>query len=221
MSGPDVARQINGEGPEGAEGEQEERDAGQRADQYAGDDGVDDSLDGDDSLVPHRAHRVVDRLGNLIRPVAHCRSLGAPDSGEPTQASLPTNLPTVSTVKGSSPALRAVASVVAGVLLAGLAGLVLGEYPFVGDGIQWLPIMGGAGVGAVMAWTVNRIWSGSPPIWMAPMAAALAAWGEVLAVQEDTPKGVAWPVEGWAAIAAAAVVAGYGVWAAGRQGSQA
>ncbi len=123
----------------------------------------------------------------------------------------------MSTVRGSSPALRIAASVLAGALLAWLAGLILGEYPFVGDGIQWLPIMGGAGLGAVMAWVVTRIWAGSPPIWMAAVAAALAAMGEVRAVQEDSD-GAAWPAGGWAAIVAATVVAAYGVWAASRQG---
>ena len=52
------------------------------------------------------------------------------------------------------------------------------------------------------------------------MAAALAAWGEVMAVQEDTPEGVSWPAEGWAAIVAAGVAAGYGVWSAARQGGR-
>jgi hypothetical protein len=37
-----------------------------------------------------------------------------------------------------------------------------------------------------------------------------------MAVQEDTAAGVSWPAEGWAAIAAAAGVAVYGVVAARR-----
>lgn len=115
--------------------------------------------------------------------------------------------------------LRAVLSVVAAGALAWLGGLVLGEYPFVGDGIQWLPILGGAGLGAAVAWVVNRVWGGAPPVWMAPVAAALAVWGEVRAVEEDTPAGVAWPGEGWAAIVAAGVVAAYGVVSARRAAS--
>lgn len=112
--------------------------------------------------------------------------------------------------------LRTVLSVSLAAGLAWLGGLVLGEYPFTGDGIQWLPILGGAGLGAAVAWVVNRCWSGAPPPWMGPVAGALAAWGEVMAVQEDTAAGVPWPAEGWAAIAAAGGVAAYGVIAAYR-----
>jgi hypothetical protein len=112
--------------------------------------------------------------------------------------------------------MRAVLSVILAAALAWLGGLVLGEYPFTGDGIQWLPILGGAGLGAVLAWVVNRCWGGTPPVWMAAVAGALAAWGEVMAVQEDTAAGVSWPAEGWAAIVAAAGVAVYGVMAARR-----
>ncbi|MDQ1565770.1 MAG: hypothetical protein QOF96_650, partial [Actinomycetota bacterium] len=61
------------------------------------------------------------------------------------------------------PAVRLVASLVAGLLLAGIGGLVLGEYTFQGVGIQWLAISGGAGLGAAMAWVLNRIWSHDPP----------------------------------------------------------
>ncbi|MGH8973015.1 MAG: hypothetical protein ACRD0C_07395 [Acidimicrobiia bacterium] len=106
---------------------------------------------------------------------------------------------------------RTVISVVLAAGLAWLGGLVLGEYPFQGDGIQWLPILGGAGLGAVIAWVVNRCWGGAPPVWMAAGAGVFAAWGEVMAVQEDTAAGASWPAEGWAAIAAAAGVAAYGV----------
>ena len=118
--------------------------------------------------------------------------------------------------RGVPLALRTVLSVVAGAALAWLGGLILGEYPFVGDGIQWLPILGGAGLGAAIAWLVNRIWSGTPPLWMAAIAAVLAVWGEVRAVQEDTPDGVSWPGEGWAAIVAAGAAAAYGVFSARR-----
>ncbi len=117
-------------------------------------------------------------------------------------------------------ALRIVLSVVLSASLAWLGGLVLGEYPFQGDGIQWLPILGGAGLGAVIAWVVNRIWKGAPPVWMAVLAGALAAWGEVMAVQEDTAAGVSWPAEGWAAIAAAAAVAVYGVFSTRKAASR-
>jgi hypothetical protein len=108
-------------------------------------------------------------------------------------------------------AFRTVLSVVLAAGLAWLGGLVLGEYPFQGDGIQWLPILGGAGLGAAIAWVVNRCWGGAPPVWMGAVAGVFAAWGEVMAVQEDTAAGASWPAEGWAAIAAAAGVAAYGV----------
>lgn len=101
--------------------------------------------------------------------------------------------------------LRAVASLGAGGGLAWLGGLVLGEYSFSGVGVQWFAIFAGAGLGVAVAWVVNRVWRRSPPMWMAPVAGVLAALGEVLAVREDTPTGDPWPVEGWAAIAAAAV----------------
>lgn len=120
------------------------------------------------------------------------------------------------TSRRSNVALRVALSLVAAAALAWLGGLILGEYPFVGDGIQWLPIMGGAGLGAVIAWVVNRCWGGFPPAWMGAAAALLAVWGEVRAVQEDTPDGVSWPAEGWAAIAAAGVAAAYGVLATRR-----
>lgn len=112
--------------------------------------------------------------------------------------------------------VRVAGSLVVAGVLAWLGGLILGEYPFVGDGIQWLPIMGGAGLGAAIAWAVNRCWGGFPPAWMAAAAAVLAVWGEVRAVQEDTPEGVSWPAAGWAAIAAAGIAAAYGVLAARR-----
>ncbi len=108
-------------------------------------------------------------------------------------------------------AFRTVLSVVLAAGLAWLGGLVLGEYPFQGDGIQWLPILGGAGLGAAIAWVVNRCWGGAPPVWMGAVAGVCAAWGEVMAVQEDTAAGASWPAEGWAAIAAAGGVAAYGV----------
>ena len=108
-------------------------------------------------------------------------------------------------------AQRTILSVVLAAGLAWLGGLVLGEYPFQGEGIQWLPILGGAGLGAGIAWVVNRCWRGLPPRWMAAVAGVLAGLGEVMAVQEDTPDGAPWPFEGWAAIVAAAGVAAYGV----------
>jgi hypothetical protein len=112
---------------------------------------------------------------------------------------------------------RMILSVVLAAALAWLGGLVLGEYPFQGDGIQFLPILGGAGLGAVVAWVVNRCWGGAPPVWMGAVAGTLAAWGEVRAVQEDTAAGAPWPVEGWLAIAAAGGVAAYGVITAWRK----
>jgi ABC-type Fe3+-siderophore transport system permease subunit len=113
------------------------------------------------------------------------------------------------------PAFRLVASLVAGLLLAGIGGLVLGEYTFQGVGIQWLAISGGAGLGAAMAWVLNRVWAHDPPRWMMPVAAALSMAGEALAVQRDMD-GYAWPPEGWAAVVLAAVASAYGIYAARR-----
>ena len=117
------------------------------------------------------------------------------------------------------PAARLVASLVAGLLLAAVGGMVLGEYTFQGVGIQWLAISGGAGLGAAMAWVVNRVWAHDPPLWMAPVAAVLAMAGEALAVQRDMD-GYAWPPEGWAAVALAAVASAYGVYAARKAAAQ-
>ena len=45
------------------------------------------------------------------------------------------------------PIFRLIASLVVGLILAGIGGLILGEYTFQGAGIQWLAISGGAGSG--------------------------------------------------------------------------
>ncbi len=111
------------------------------------------------------------------------------------------------------PAARLVASLVAGLLLAAIGGMVLGEYTFQGVGIQWLAISGGAGLGGAMAWLLNRVWAHNPPLWMAAVAAVLAMAGEALAVQRDMD-GYAWPPEGWAAVVLAAGVSAYGVYSA-------
>ncbi|MGH8992833.1 MAG: hypothetical protein ACRDYV_11605 [Acidimicrobiia bacterium] len=102
-------------------------------------------------------------------------------------------------------------SVALAAVLAWLGGVVLGEYTFQGEGFQFIPVMGGAGLGAVIAWVVNRCWGGAPPVWMAAVAGVLAALGEVMAVAADTFAGAPWPVEGWVAIVAAGGVAAYGV----------
>ena len=111
------------------------------------------------------------------------------------------------------PAIRLAASLAVGLILAAVGGMVLGEYTFQGVGIQWLAISGGAGLGAAMAWVLNRIWSHDPPLWMAGVAAVLALAGEALAVQRDMD-GYAWPPEGWAAVALAGGAAAYGVYSA-------
>lgn len=117
------------------------------------------------------------------------------------------------------PTFRLVASLVAGLILAALGGMVLGEYTFQGEGIQWLAISGGAGMGAVMAWVLNRVWAHDPPLWMAPVAALLSTAGEALAVQRDNPDR-AWPAEGWVAIALAAAASAYGIYSAHRVASE-
>jgi hypothetical protein len=106
------------------------------------------------------------------------------------------------------PAFRLAASLVAGLLLAAIGGLVLGEYTFQGAGIQWMAISGGAGLGALIAWVLNRVWAHDPPRWMMPVAAPLSMAGEALAVQRDMD-GYAWPPEGWAAVALAGAFSAY------------
>lgn len=117
------------------------------------------------------------------------------------------------------PAVRAVASMAAGLVLAGIGGLVLGEYTFQGDGIQWLAISGGAGLGAAVAWVLNRIWAHDPRLWVAPMAGLLAAAGEALAVHLDSELHP-WPPEGTVAVALAAAAGAYGVYSAYRLAAQ-
>lgn len=113
------------------------------------------------------------------------------------------------------PAFRLVGSLAVGLILAAVGGMVLGEYTFQGKGIQWLAISGGVGLGAVIAWVLNRVWSHDPPGWMAPVAGVLSMAGEALAVQRDMD-GYAWPPEGWAAVALAGVAGGYGIYTAHR-----
>jgi hypothetical protein len=111
------------------------------------------------------------------------------------------------------PAVRLAASLAVGLILAAVGGMVLGEYTFQGVGIQWLAISGGVGLGAAMAWVLNRIWGHDPPLWMAGVAALLATAGEALAVQRDMD-GYKWPAEGWAAAALAGVASAYGIYSA-------
>ena len=113
------------------------------------------------------------------------------------------------------PGFRLVGSLVAGLLLAAIGGMVLGEYTFQGAGIQWLAMAGGVGLGALIAWVLNRVWAHDPPLWMAAVAAPVAMAGEALAVQRDMD-GYAWPPEGWAAVVLAGVAAAYGIYSAGR-----
>lgn len=113
------------------------------------------------------------------------------------------------------PTFRLAASLVAGLILAAVGGLVLGEYTFQGVGVQWMAISGGAGLGALMAWVLNRVWSHDPPRWMMPVAGVLAVAGEALAVQRDMD-GYAWPPEGWAAVVLAGAASAYGIYSAHR-----
>jgi hypothetical protein len=111
------------------------------------------------------------------------------------------------------PAVRLAGSLAVGLILAAVGGMVLGEYTFQGVGIQWLAVSGGVGLGAAMAWVLNRIWGHDPPLWMAGVAALLAMAGEALAVQRDMD-GYKWPPEGWAAVALAGVASAYGIYSA-------
>ena len=117
------------------------------------------------------------------------------------------------------PAVRLVASLAVGLILAAVGGMVLGEYTFQGVGIQWLAISGGAGLGGAMAWVLNRVWGHDPPPWMMPVAAVLSVAGESLAVQRDMD-GLAWPPEGWAAVVLAAAASAYGIYSAHRVAEQ-
>jgi hypothetical protein len=110
--------------------------------------------------------------------------------------------------------IRTATALAVAVFLAWLGGLVLGEYPFTG----FLPILGGAGLGFAVAWAIIRI-SRTPPPWMAPVAAAIAAYGEVRAVEEDASGGD-WTTEGWIAIFLAGAVAGYNIFTATRRSGQ-
>jgi hypothetical protein len=115
-----------------------------------------------------------------------------------------------------APAFRLAASLAVGLLLAAVGGLILGEYTFQGAGIQWMAMSGGVGLGALVAWVLNRIWGHQPPRWMMPVAGLLALAGEALAVQRDTEGIRPWPPEGWAAVALAGAAAAYGIHAAHR-----
>ncbi|HEU5447829.1 MAG TPA: hypothetical protein VFW57_02355 [Acidimicrobiia bacterium] len=117
------------------------------------------------------------------------------------------------------PVARLIASLVAGLILAAIGGMVLGEYTFQGEGIQWLSISGGVGLGAVIAWVLNRVWAHNPPLWMCAVAAPLALAGEALAVQRDMD-GYAWPPEGWVAVLLAGAAAAYGIYSANKVAAQ-
>ncbi|MGH9008818.1 MAG: hypothetical protein ACRDYF_03115 [Acidimicrobiia bacterium] len=117
------------------------------------------------------------------------------------------------------PALRLVVTLVLGLNLAYWGGKVLGQYPFQGRGIQWLAISGGVGLGAVMAWVLNRVWAHDPPLWLAAVAALLSIAGEAVAVKEDMGP-YAWPPEGWVAVLLAGVAGAYGIYSANRVAAQ-
>ena len=78
---------------------------------------------------------------------------------------------------------------------------------------------GGVGLGAVIAWVLNRVWAHNPPLWMAAVAALLALAGETLAVQRDMD-GYAWPPEGWAAVVLAGAAGAYGIYSAHKVAGQ-
>ena len=117
------------------------------------------------------------------------------------------------------PVFRLVASLVVGLILAGVGGLILGEYTFQGPGVQWLAISGGAGLGGAMAWVLNRVWGHDPPRWMVPVAAGLSLAGETLAVRRDMD-GASWPPEAYAALVLAVAASAYGVYSARRVAEQ-
>jgi ABC-type Fe3+-siderophore transport system permease subunit len=116
------------------------------------------------------------------------------------------------------PVARLIASLAVGLILAAMGGMVLGEYTFQGVGIQWLSISGGVGLGAVIAWVLNRVWAHHPPLWMCAVAGLLSMAGEALAVQRDMDG--ACPPEGWAAVLLAGVAGAYGIYSANKVAAQ-
>jgi hypothetical protein len=95
--------------------------------------------------------------------------------------------------------------------IAWLGGTILGEYPFQGEGVQYLAIFGGFGLGAILAWVTNRLVAGPAPIWLVVAVTLLAVLGEVHAVNIDTATGASWPTEGYLAVAGAGLAAAYGL----------
>jgi len=113
--------------------------------------------------------------------------------------------------------VRIVAALAICAFVAWLGGTILGEYPFQGEGVQFLAVIGGVGLGAATAWITNRLVPGPAPLWLVGALVLMAAAGEVHAVNIDTATGASWPMEGYLAIGGAALAAGYGLMTARKE----
>lgn len=83
--------------------------------------------------------------------------------------------------QGRHGGFRAMAGLVVAAGVAWLGSQILGEYPFRG----WLPVLGGLLLGLSTTGAVGFVTRGEPVWWAVILAAALAVWGEALAVRVD------------------------------------
>jgi hypothetical protein len=113
--------------------------------------------------------------------------------------------------------MRHVLGLLAGAVVAGVGGLIVGEYPFTG----LLPLVAGVLFGMVVAEVVVAV-AGHQSVALGAACAVLAACGLAYAVWDDSSFGVR-PIAAvaWVGVAVAAVVAGLrgGWWVAARSRS--
>src|SRR5436305_5017660 len=114
------------------------------------------------------------------------------------------------------PPMRHALALIAGAALAGLGGLIVGEYPFHG----WTPYLAGVLFGLVVAEVVVSV-AGAQSVWLGAASAVFTAAGLAYAVWDDSGYGVR-PIgaAAWVGVALGAVIAGLrgGWWAAWRPG---
>src|SRR4051794_32732355 len=112
------------------------------------------------------------------------------------------------------PSMRHALALVAGAALAGLGGLIVGEYPFHG----WTPYLAGVLFGLVVAEVVVSV-AGAQSVRLGVASAVFTAAGLAYAVWDDSGYGVR-PIStaAWVGVAVGALVAGLrgGWWAAWR-----
>jgi hypothetical protein len=110
--------------------------------------------------------------------------------------------------------MRHAFALVAGVAVAAVGGLIVGEYPFHG----WTPYIAGVLFGLVVAEVVVTL-AGAETVWSGVVCALCTAGGLAYAVWDDAGYGVR-PIgiAAWVGVAIGAVVAGLrgGWWAARR-----